>query len=332
MSTSPARAATESLVRSDSPWVTSLALVAVCLGYFMVILDTGIVNVALPALRTDLRASVSGLQWVVDGYLLMLAALLLSGGVIADRVGARRIFQGRLGLFAAASRRAGSRRTSSYWWPPGWCRAWARRPRSPPRWRCCPRPIPTKPRGPARSECGVALPGVAAAAGRSLGGVLVTASSWRRVFAVNVPIGVAAMALTARQVPAPAPRPRALDPIAQLSGVRFGRTDPGVDRGWAPRPHPAGGAAGEVFLAAAAAFVAVERRASAPIAGLASGVINAARQVGGLIGVAHLGAVVGGSGASLPDCTSRSPSRGRHSWPARSSPHSRSAILGAEAA
>ncbi|MGH3534156.1 MAG: MFS transporter, partial [Pseudonocardiaceae bacterium] len=68
--------------------VLSVALVAVCLGYFMVILDTTIVNVALPALREDLGTSVSGLQWVVDGYLLMFASLLLSGGVLADRIGA----------------------------------------------------------------------------------------------------------------------------------------------------------------------------------------------------------------------------------------------------
>jgi MFS transporter, DHA2 family, methylenomycin A resistance protein len=60
--------------------VLSPALIAIGLGYFMVILDTTIVNVALTALRVDLRASVSGLQWVVDSYLLMLAALLLSGG------------------------------------------------------------------------------------------------------------------------------------------------------------------------------------------------------------------------------------------------------------
>ncbi|MGA9312772.1 MAG: MFS transporter, partial [Pseudonocardiaceae bacterium] len=83
--------------------VLSVALVAVCLGYFMVILDTTIVNVALPALREDLGTSVSGLQWVVDGYLLMFAALLLSGGVLADRIGARQVFQLGLGLFVLAS-------------------------------------------------------------------------------------------------------------------------------------------------------------------------------------------------------------------------------------
>ncbi|MGH3599421.1 MAG: MFS transporter, partial [Pseudonocardiaceae bacterium] len=83
--------------------VLSVALVAVCLGYFMVILDTTIVNVALPALREDLGTSVSGLQWVVDGYLLMFASLLLSGGVLADRIGARQVFQLGLGLFVLAS-------------------------------------------------------------------------------------------------------------------------------------------------------------------------------------------------------------------------------------
>ena len=60
-------------------------------------------NVALPALRVDLRASVIGLQWVVDSYLLMLAALLLSGGALADRLGARRVFQLGLGGFVVAS-------------------------------------------------------------------------------------------------------------------------------------------------------------------------------------------------------------------------------------
>src|SRR5256714_14219648 len=80
-----------------------MALLAVCLGYFMVILDVTIVNVALPALRGDLGATVSDLQWVVDGYALMFAALLLSGGGLSDRLGARRVFQAGLVLFVATS-------------------------------------------------------------------------------------------------------------------------------------------------------------------------------------------------------------------------------------
>ncbi|WP_198047626.1 MFS transporter [Kutzneria sp. 744] len=80
-------------VRFGQVRVLSPALVAVCLGYFMVILDSTIINVALPALRQDRRADVSGLQWVVDSYLLVLAAGLLSWGALADPLGPRRVFQ-----------------------------------------------------------------------------------------------------------------------------------------------------------------------------------------------------------------------------------------------
>jgi len=82
---------------------TTAALVAVCLGYFMIILDATIVNAALPALRADLRVGPTGPRWVVDGYLVMLAGLLLSGGALADRFGARRVGQLGLGVFVVAS-------------------------------------------------------------------------------------------------------------------------------------------------------------------------------------------------------------------------------------
>jgi DHA2 family methylenomycin A resistance protein-like MFS transporter len=77
--------------------------VAVSLGYFLVILDATAVNVALPALRQDLGGGITGLQWVVDGYTLAFAALLLSAGVAGDRFGPRRVFLTGLVLFTAAS-------------------------------------------------------------------------------------------------------------------------------------------------------------------------------------------------------------------------------------
>jgi MFS family permease len=64
-------------------------LVAICVGYFMVILDTTVVNVALPALSRGLHTTTSGLQWVIDGYILTFAALLLSAGALGDRRGAK---------------------------------------------------------------------------------------------------------------------------------------------------------------------------------------------------------------------------------------------------
>src|SRR4051812_40884948 len=80
-----------------------MRLLALCLGYFMVVLDATIVNVALPDVHADLGGGVGALQWVVDGYTLAFAALLLTGGALADRIGARRVLTAGLVGFAAAS-------------------------------------------------------------------------------------------------------------------------------------------------------------------------------------------------------------------------------------
>src|SRR3954453_10019399 len=79
------------------------ALTAAVLGFFVVTLDAVVVNVALPSIRRGLGGGISGLQWVVDGYTLMFAALLLSSGSLADRLGARSAFRIGMGLFVAAS-------------------------------------------------------------------------------------------------------------------------------------------------------------------------------------------------------------------------------------
>jgi DHA2 family methylenomycin A resistance protein-like MFS transporter len=81
----------------------ALVLTAVCMGQFMLQLDTTIVNVALPSIARSLHAPTSGLQWVVDGYILALASLLLSGGRIGDRSGHKRVYLTGLGLFALGS-------------------------------------------------------------------------------------------------------------------------------------------------------------------------------------------------------------------------------------
>ena len=80
-----------------------LILAIVCLGQFMVVLDVSIVNVALPAIGRDLHYSSTGLQWVVNGYVLTFAGFLLLGGRLADLFGQRRIFLAGLGLFSLAS-------------------------------------------------------------------------------------------------------------------------------------------------------------------------------------------------------------------------------------
>src|SRR5438552_13968206 len=84
-----------------------LTLIVALLGFFVVTLDALVVNVALPAIGRDLGGGITGLQWVVDGYTLMFAALLLSAGALSDRIGARRSFGAGLALFVAASAACG---------------------------------------------------------------------------------------------------------------------------------------------------------------------------------------------------------------------------------
>jgi DHA2 family methylenomycin A resistance protein-like MFS transporter len=246
--------------------VITPALVAICLAYFMVILDNTIVNVALPALHSYLGAGVTGLQWVVDGYLLMLAAGLLTGGTLADRFGARRVFQVGLGVFVVASLGCGLA-------PSTVVLVIARLVQGVGAALSVPASLALLsaafPDASARARAiGIwgGIAGLAAATGPILGGVLVSAASWRLVFWVNVPIGVAAMWLTAVHVPAAEGRPGRLDPAAQVIGVltlaalAFAL----IQGGHNGLTAPVVGAA-VLFLLAAIAFVLVERRVAAPM-------------------------------------------------------------------
>ena len=118
------------------------ALVSVCLGFFVIQLDVTVVNVALPAIQRQIGGSLAGLQWVVDAYTLALAAIMLTAGSAADRVGARRTFTLGLAAFAAGSAACAvtrpARRAARSAWPcsaPSWAtrsacafRSWWPRP------------------------------------------------------------------------------------------------------------------------------------------------------------------------------------------------------------
>ena len=246
--------------------VITPALVAMCLAYFMVILDNTIVNVALPALHRDLGASVTGLQWVVDGYLLMLAAGLLTGGALADRFGARRVFQVGLGVFVLASLGCGLAPSTTVL-------VIARLVQGIGAALSVPASLALLrvafPEASARARAiGIwgGIAGLAAATGPILGGVLVSAVSWRLVFFVNVPIGAAAMWLTAVRVPGAEGRPGRLDPAAQVIGVlalaalAFALIEGGHDGLTAPVVGAA-----VLFVLAAIGFVLVERHVAEPM-------------------------------------------------------------------
>jgi MFS transporter, DHA2 family, methylenomycin A resistance protein len=172
-----------------------LVLVASSLGFSMVLLDTTVVNVALPAIRADLGGSVSAMQWVVNGYTLVFAALLLSMGALADRVGPLRVFLAGLGAFGLGSALALAAPTlpalvgaqlvlgvGAALVLPSSLSLLSQTFRVPA----------------ARSRAvGIWAAGSAAAfaAGPVLGGLLVDSFSWRLVFAINLPFAVAAGAV-----------------------------------------------------------------------------------------------------------------------------------------
>src|SRR5438067_8042525 len=88
---------------TPSPIRRGLLLTVMCVGMFLVQLDVTVVNVALPKIGSDLGTSLQGQQWVVDGYSVVLASLLLAGGTLGDRYGHKRIVLTGLSLFGAAS-------------------------------------------------------------------------------------------------------------------------------------------------------------------------------------------------------------------------------------
>lgn len=103
----------------------AVVLVTMCVGYFLVLLDVTVVNVALPSIRTGLHPSVAGLQWVVDGYALALASLMLAGGTIGDLRGHRRVVLAGLAVFGLGSLGCGlapaGRESAASRWPPVRC-------------------------------------------------------------------------------------------------------------------------------------------------------------------------------------------------------------------
>jgi len=194
-----------------------LVLGICCMSLLMVGLDTTIVNVALPSIHRELNASVSGLQWTIDAYTLVLASLLMLAGSTADRVGRRRIFQVGLVVFALGSLLCGLAPSLGFLIAARVIQAVGGSMLNPVAMSII-RNVFEDPRERAQA-IGVwgAVFGLSMALGPVVGGALVDASSWRAVFFVNVPVGLLAILLTALYVPeSRAERPRRIDPIGQL--------------------------------------------------------------------------------------------------------------------
>ena len=177
-------------------WVVA----ATALGSGMAFLDGSVVNVALPAMRRDLGGGIAMQQWVLDGYLLTLSALLLLGGALGDRYGRKRVFVFGLVGFTVASLGCGLAPTGSALIAARAVQGVAGALLVPGSLALIDASIASEDRGRAVGAW-AGLAGVSSAIGPFVGGWLVDASSWRWVFLINLPIAVAAVAVTTRFVP-----------------------------------------------------------------------------------------------------------------------------------
>jgi len=174
-------------------------LVLISIATFMLLLDITVVNVALPDIRTDLGASLSSLQWVVDAYSLMLAAFLLTAGSLGDRLGRRRVFTIGFGIFTFASFLCGiagdptllnlARGLQGIGGAGMFATSLA----------LIGQEFHGKDRATAFGVWGATVGG-AVAIGPLVGGVITEHLGWEWIFFVNVPIGLLAIALTERKL------------------------------------------------------------------------------------------------------------------------------------
>jgi MFS family permease len=181
-----------------TPWAP-LALLVVA--QFMVVLDIAIVNVALPSIGAALGFADSALQWVVTAYVLASGGLLLVGGRAADRYGRRRVFLAGLGVFTAASLLCGLAPSPAVLIGARVAQGVGAAMLTPAALSIITATYDGAQRATALSIWGAIASG-GVAVGVLLGGVLTTWLSWRWIFLVNVPVGLAAAALTPRLVPA----------------------------------------------------------------------------------------------------------------------------------
>jgi EmrB/QacA subfamily drug resistance transporter len=232
-----------------------LVILAICcMSLLMVGLDATIVNVALPAIHRSLHASLSGLQWTVDAYTLVIASLLMLSGSTADRIGRRRVFQTGLVLFSVGSLLCALAPSLDALIAFRIVQAIGGSMLNPVAMSII-RNVFEDPRERARA-IGIwgGVAGLSFALGPIVGGALVDAASWRWVFLVNVPVGILGVVLTALYVPeSRAPRARRVDPIGQLLViVSLASLTYAIIEG-----HSAGWTSGEILGLFATAVIAI---------------------------------------------------------------------------
>ncbi len=248
---------------SDGRWVLAVAV----LGSGMAFLDGTVVNVALPDIGRDLGASTSSLQWILNGYLLTLASLILLGGSLGDRHGRRRVFALGVGVFTVASAVCAAAPNATLLVAARLLQGIGGALLTPGSLAMIESSF--RPGDRARAiGAWSGLGGVAAAIGPLLGGYLVEAVSWRAIFLINIPLGIVVITMATRHVPEtrdPTARGRLDYTGAVLAGLGLAGSTYALIEG------PNGGmsatiaVAGIAGIAALAAFLLHERRTPNPM-------------------------------------------------------------------
>ncbi|MBV9231183.1 MAG: DHA2 family efflux MFS transporter permease subunit, partial [Chloroflexi bacterium] len=246
----------------------TLTLITVCIGYFIVVLDTTIVNVALPAIQSHLGASLSELQWIVDSYVLAFASLLLTAGALGDRFGARQVFLLGVALFAAASSLCGEAPTIVILIAARVIQGIGAALIIPATLSLVNEAYPDpKARARAVSIWG-AIASLGLAIGPLIGGILVNTLGWRSIFLVNVPFAIVGIVVAWRFIrPSTRGKERSLDLGAQFIAIMTlaaltAAFIEGKTLGW-NSPFILG--AFLVSMTGLAAFLLLEHRAPAPM-------------------------------------------------------------------
>ncbi|MGW2489239.1 MFS transporter [Streptomyces sp. NPDC001606] len=194
-----------------------LVLAICCMSLLIVSLDNTVLNVALPSMQRDLHATTAGLQWTIDAYTLVLASLLMLAGSTADRIGRRKVFMAGLVVFSVGSLLCSLAPNLELLIVFRMVQAVGGSMLNPVAMSIITNTF-TDARERARAiGAWGAVVGISMAAGPLVGGLLVQSVSWRAIFWINLPVGLAALLLTLRFVPeSRAPKARRPDPVGQL--------------------------------------------------------------------------------------------------------------------
>src|SRR6195256_3713849 len=181
----------------SNPW---LVLVVLVTGFFMIMLDTTIVNVALPAMRAGLNTTLDQILWVLNAYILVYAVLLITAGRLGDLYGQRNLFAIGLLIFTVASALCGLSQNAGELIAARVLQGIGGAILTPQTLAIITTLFPPERRGAAFGVWG-GVAGLATIAGPTVGGAIVTYIDWRWIFFVNVPIGIAALIATFAIVP-----------------------------------------------------------------------------------------------------------------------------------